>query len=77
MTHNQLLRALVIRFPALSAETIVRSHLNKRGRIPSADNGDFLGHVAHPEPGVIRYYCGGNVVAWSDQVIVPSQFRQE
>ena len=73
---GQLLRALVIRFSAMSARTIVRNHLNKRGKSPPAENRDLRFHQTYPEPGVIRFYCGSNIVAWSDQVIAPRQFRQ-
>jgi hypothetical protein len=73
--QGQLLRALVIRFSAMSARTIVRNHLNTRGKSPPAEN-DLRFHQTYPEPGVIRFYCGGNIKAWSDKVILPSQFRQ-
>jgi hypothetical protein len=72
-----LLRALVIRFSPFSAETVVRCHLNGRGRIPPADHGNLRFHITYPEPGVLRSYCGTNILAWSDQVIVPSQFREK
>lgn len=66
-----LLRALVIHFSGISAETIVRCHLNSRG-----DRDNSLRIVtSYPEPAVLRFYCGSDTVAWSDQVIVPEKFR--
>lgn len=33
--------------------------------------------TSYPEPGVIRFYCGSNTKAWSDQVIAKPKFRPE
>lgn len=74
-SRSDLLRALVIRFSEFDAKTIVRCHLNARGRAPLA-NSDLRIVRSDPEPGVIRFYCGMNVVAWSDQVISPHEFRR-
>ncbi len=63
-----LLRALVIHFSGLGAETIVRCFLNKRGKTPAA-NDSLRIETSYPEPGVLRDYCGSNTVAWSDQVM--------
>jgi hypothetical protein len=71
-----LLRALVIKFSAISAETIVRCHLNARGKHPAADDVSLRVFVTDPERGVQRSYCGTNTKAWSDQVIQPNEFRQ-
>jgi hypothetical protein len=72
-----LLRALVARFSARtgpSAEQIVGSYLNANGeQIPSAN--DFTITTSHPEPGVVRCYCGSATVAWSDHVFARKQFR--
>ena len=70
-----LLRALVIHFSGIGAETIVRCYLNKRGRAPEADNRLRI-VTSYPEPGVLRAYCGSNTAAWSDQVIAPSKFHR-
>jgi hypothetical protein len=69
-----LLRALVVRFSGIGPETIVHCYLNEKGQRPAADN-SLLIVVGHPEPGVLRTYCGANTTAWSDQVIAPSSFR--
>jgi hypothetical protein len=71
-----LLRALVLRFSGFSAETIVRCHLNTRGKQPPADEGHLRSAVSRPERGVLRSYCGTDTIAWSDQVIQPSDFRR-
>ena len=62
--RTNLLRTLVLHFLGASAEAIVSSSLNERGRATS-----------YPEPGVLRSYCGTNTIAWSDQVIAPIKFR--
>jgi hypothetical protein len=72
-----LLRALVIRFSEFDAETIVRCHLNTRGKRPPADQGHLRFFVSYPERGVLRAYCGTDTKAWSDQVIQPSEFRRQ
>jgi hypothetical protein len=72
-----LLRALVIRVSSLGAETIVRCHLNARGKTPPADEGNLRFVVTYPERGVLRTYCGTNTKAWFDQVIQPSEFRRD
>ena len=69
-----LLRALVIHFSKVGAETIVRCYVNKRVGEPLADNRLRI-TTSYPEPGVLRQYCGSNTVAWSDEVIGPNKFR--
>jgi hypothetical protein len=72
-----LLRALVARFSARigpSAEQIVGSYLSaNEDRIPPAN--DLTITTSHPEPGVLRCYCGSATVAWSDHVFARKQFR--
>jgi hypothetical protein len=72
-----LLRALVARFSARtgsSAEQIVTSHLNANGEhVPPLNNLTIV--TSHPEPGVVRCYCGSATVAWSDHVFARKQFR--
>ena len=72
--RTNLLRTLVLHFMGASAETMVRSNLNERGRSPPAMT--FPWTTSYPEPGVFRTYCGGNTKAWSDQVISPYKFRR-
>ena len=69
-----LLRTLVLHFSGASAEAIVSSSLNERGRSPPATTIRCL--TGYPEPGVLRTYCGINTIAWSDQVIAPWEFRR-
>jgi hypothetical protein len=72
-----LLRALVARFDGesgMSAEQIVSAYLNNRARTPPA-SAVLRIVTSYPEPGVIRYYCGANTKAWSDQVIAKQDFR--
>lgn len=71
----EVLRALVARFEGFTAPDILRCHLNSRGPNPAAPRRLAI-HVEYPEPGVIRRYCGGDVLAWMDEVIGPDQFRQ-
>jgi hypothetical protein len=73
--RRNLLRALVIRFSGIGAETVVHCYLNERGLVPAADNSLKM-DVSYPEPGVLRLYCGANTKAWSDQVIAKWKFRQ-
>lgn len=70
-----LLRALVVKFSGISAETIVRCHLNAKGKTPPADRGLRI-VVAYPERGVMRSYCGTNTKSWSDEVIQSDKFRR-
>jgi len=70
-----LLRALVIHFSRMGPRNIVACHLNKKGPTPSADSGTLHMFTSYPEPGVLRFYCGLDTKAWSDQVIAPSKFR--
>ncbi len=71
--RTNLLRTLVLHFSGASAEAIVSSSLNKRGRSPPAMT--FQWATSYPEPGVLRFYWGTDTIAWSDQVIVPEKFR--
>jgi len=75
--RQNVLRALVVRFSRMDASAIVRCYMNGRGhkRIPNTRL--ELGMiVSYPEAGVLRTYCGINTKAWSDQVILASNFRQ-
>ncbi len=72
--RTNLLRTLVLHFSGASAEAIVSSSLNKRGRSPPAM--PLLWATSYPEPGVLRSYRGTDTVAWSDQVITPEKFRR-
>jgi hypothetical protein len=47
--------------------------LNKRSGEPTARN-DLKIVVEYPEPGVLRRYCGTDVVSWSDEVISKEAF---
>jgi hypothetical protein len=72
-----LLKALVVRFygeSGMGAEHIVNCYLNPRGKSPPAA-ADLRIKTSYPEPGVLRCYCGGDTVAWSDQVIAKLKFR--
>ncbi len=70
-----MIRALVLRYADFGAQQILHCYLNKRGHEPEAC--DLLRiHIEYPEPGVIRKYCGTDVLAWIDTVIAPKEFRQ-
>ena len=71
---QNLLQALVLKFENKNPQTIVRRHLNERGREPPAYK--LMWHVTYPEPGVLRTYCGANTCAWADQVISADKFRE-
>ena len=58
-----------------SAEQIVSVYLNASGDKPPPTN-NFTIVTSHPEPGVVRSYCGSATVAWSDHVFARSQFRR-
>ena len=70
----EVLRTLVARYSEFAAMDIVRCNLNRRGRNPEALRRLDI-HVQYPEPGVIRRACGGDVVAFMDEVINPDRFR--
>ena len=73
----ELLRALVARFDGESGmgfDTIVDCHLNTRGKNP---RGGLQITISHPEPGVLRAYCGTNTCAWCDVVTSRSTFRPQ
>jgi hypothetical protein len=75
-SKSALLRSLVMRFygrEGMGAEHIVHLHLNKRGKNPPQSSLPF--NHTHPEPGVLRIYCGADTVAWADEVVLPSKFR--
>ena len=71
----EVLRTLVARHEGLTAPDIIRCHLNSRGRNPAAVRRLEI-HVEYPEPGVIRRYCGGDVLAWMDEVVGSTEFRK-
>jgi hypothetical protein len=67
---GEVLRALVSRFhegEGMSAEQIVQSRLNTRGKPAAFSSLGF--HVDYNEPGVQRTYCGGDTGGWFDVVI--------
>ena len=68
-----LLRALVCTYAGMSLESIVSAHRNKRGRKKAVS--PLRIHVTHPEPGVLRRYCGADTVAWMDEVVSEDHFR--
>ena len=72
----ELLRALILgakRSADDELSSIISYFLNDRGRSP--ERRSLPVHVAYPEPGVLRTYCGTNLIAWSDQVVLPDEFR--
>jgi hypothetical protein len=73
-----VIKSLVVRFygfEGMGPESIVRAYLNQRGKTPSA-SAVLRIHTDRPEPGVLRHYCGGNTVAWVDEVVLASSFRR-
>lgn len=71
-----LLRSLVIHFGQLGPATIVRCHMIRRGKEKTGFH-ELSIRASYPEPGVQRFHCGQNTVAWCDQIISPDHFRQE
>ena len=72
---TEAIRALVIRFANVQGSVILQSLLTKRGTSPRAGNMLDV-HVDYPEPGVLRKACGGDVIAWVDEVVDEVTFRQ-
>jgi hypothetical protein len=70
-----LMKALVARYEPLWFERIVAGYVNSRPGKPAHEN-HFPMHTSYPEPGVLRFYCGSNTVAWLDDVITPWEFRK-
>lgn len=73
--HVEMMKALVLRYMEVEAHYLLRCFLNTRGSSPEAVD-PFMICQEYPEPGVIRTYCGKNVQAWVDTVILPEQFRK-
>jgi hypothetical protein len=71
----EMMKALVLRYEEVEASYILRCHLNKRGHEPESCADSLRITVEYPERGVIRKYCGTNIQAWLDTVIVPEKFR--
>ena len=57
----------------MGPEHIVQLHLIDRKKKTALNSLSI--HHSRPEPGVLRFYCGSNTVAWADQVIAPTKFR--
>jgi hypothetical protein len=72
---TEAIRALLVRFANLSGSEILRSLLNERGKTPPATRVLHV-YVEYPEAGVVRKTCGGNVIAWVDEVVDEEAFRQ-
>jgi hypothetical protein len=68
------MKAMVLRHE-VEASHILRSYLSKRGRDPESRD-PFQIRLEYPEPGVLRKYCGTDVLVWIDTVINPRTFRQ-
>ena len=72
--HWALLRTLVLRYEEATGGQIVDAYLTRRGRDAKRyHHGAIV--VEYPEPGVVRYCCGGNVGASIDTVVLPEDFR--
>ena len=71
----EMLRALVVAHARMEASEILRCYLDRRGHKPEASNLLRIS-VDHPEPGVIRKGCGGDVLGWIDTVCSPARFRK-
>ena len=69
-----LLRTLVLRYEEATDEQIVNAYLVRRGRDAKRYHHGAI-RVEYPEPGVHRSYCGENVLAWIDTVVLPEDFR--
>ncbi len=72
---SELLWTLVLRYEEAAARQIVQSYLSRRGYQAKADH-PLQVRVEYPEPGVMRSYCGGNVLAWIDTVVNSTDFRR-
>ena len=73
--HWALLRNLVLRYEEAGADQIVDVYLTRRGKASRVAH-RFRIVVDHPEPGVVRDYCGSDVSAWIDTVVVSDHFRR-
>lgn len=75
--YANILRSLVLKFSEAGPEQIIESFYNGRGKKPDILNGlRIVVPPKAPEPGVMRKYCGANVMAWMDWVVDSSKFRQ-
>jgi hypothetical protein len=73
---TEMMKALVLHYEGFDAARILRCYLNKRGHKPESCD-PFQIRTEYPEPGVLRRYCGGDIQAWVDTVLAPSQFRRK
>ena len=69
-----LLRTLALRYEEATGEQIVDAYLTRRGRAAKQYHPHAI-VVEYPESGVVRYYCGGDLLAWIDTVVLPEDFR--
>jgi hypothetical protein len=72
-----LLKSLVIGSVRRSDDeiaSIVGYFVNDRGRKPARRVLPIT--CEYPEPGVLRTYCGTNIMAWCDEVVSKGDFRQ-
>ena len=74
-SHWALLRNLVLRYEEASTDQIVDVYLTRRGNAARVAH-RFRIVVDYPEPGVVRDYCGTDVSAWIDTVVVSDHFRR-
>ncbi len=70
------MKTLIVKYSSLRDSEILRAYINNRGKEPSSIN-LCQAHIEYPEPGVFRkYFSGGGITAWVDEVIVPNEFRR-
>ena len=74
-THWALLRNLVLQLEGAKAAQIVDVYLTRRGKAAKVAHRHRI-VVDYPEPGVVRDYCGTDVLAWIDTVVRPDGFRR-
>ncbi|MDA3897157.1 MAG: hypothetical protein PF482_13535 [Desulfobacteraceae bacterium] len=74
---NEFMKTLVVHHSSYGDPEILSTYLNNRGKNPSfLQLGLWI--TEYPEPGVLRrFFSSGNLTAWYDEVITPSQFRVE
>jgi hypothetical protein len=71
------MKALIIKYSSLRDPEILKTYLNSKAKEPSAIN-LCKAHIEYPEPGVFRkYFSGGDITAWVDEVVSPNEFRRK
>ena len=72
----EMMKALILCHQKADSSYVLRCYLNKGGEEPEACDPFHITRDSPPEPGVSRIYCGTDLQAWVDTVVVSDLFRR-